>query len=256
MPIPEPPTNPTLPMPPSDTPLLTARGVTKTYRKGAIELPVLRGVDLEVQRGELLSIVGQSGSGKSTLLHLLATLDAADAGEITYDGQRIDNATRRQRDRLRNGDLGMIFQAYHLLPELTALENVLAPAMVRYGVLSYWRKRAELRRQATELLDRVGLGERLRHKPRELSGGEMQRTAIARALMNEPRLLLADEPTGNLDRATGEGVLELLRELNLETGLTVVMVTHDAAIARAADRTVTLVEGRVEDTEGGLRLQA
>lgn len=246
-----------LPMPGSNAPILAARGVAKTYRKGAIEVPVLSGVDLDVAEGELLSIVGQSGSGKSTLLHLLATLDAADSGVIYYAGSRIDDASSYERDQLRNNDIGMIFQAYHLLPELTALENVLAPAMVRHGVFSYWGKRGELRRRATELLERVGLGARLRHKPRELSGGEMQRTAIARALMNEPRLLLADEPTGNLDRDTGEGVLNLIRELNLESGLTVVMVTHDTAIAEAADRTVTLVEGRVEETDAdALRLQA
>ncbi|TWT48471.1 ABC transporter ATP-binding protein [Botrimarina hoheduenensis] len=229
-------------------PLIEARDVRKTYRKASVALNVLRGVDLCVYEGEMISIVGQSGSGKSTLLHLLGTLDAPDEGQILYRGQRVDNAPRSARDRLRNAELGMIFQAYHLLPELTALENVLAPAMVRHGVFAYWSRRQALRARATELLERVGLGSRMLHKPRELSGGEMQRTAIARALMNEPRLLLADEPTGNLDRSTGEGVIELLRGLNLDDGLTVVMVTHDAAIAAAADRQVTLVEGRVETT--------
>ncbi|MEN0109541.1 MAG: ABC transporter ATP-binding protein [Planctomycetota bacterium] len=231
--------------PTPSTAVLAARGVEKTYRKGLVETPVLKGVDLDVAEGELLAIVGQSGSGKSTLLHLLATLDRPDGGEVFYRGTRIDNVGRRRRDALRNGELGMIFQSYHLLPELTALENVLAPAMIRHGVVTYWRRREELRRRASGLLDRVGLGHRAEHKPRELSGGEMQRAAIARALMNEPRVLLADEPTGNLDPETGEGVLELLRGLNREAGLTVVMVTHDHTIAGDADRVVTLAGGRV-----------
>ena len=238
---------------PSVTPLLSARDIHKTYRMGAVEVPVLRGVDLEVRTGELLAVVGQSGSGKSTLLHVLGLLDHADEGEIHFDGDRIDSIAKSRRDALRNEQLAMIFQAYHLLPELTALENVLAPAMIRYGVFAYLGKRRELRERATELLELVGLGHRTTHKPRQLSGGEMQRTAIARALMNGPRLLLADEPTGNLDRATGDGVLDLLNELNQSHGLTVVMVTHDAAIADRADRTVTLAEGRV-CTTGEARL--
>ena len=235
--------------------LLSARGVAKTYRKGPVEVPVLRGADIEVREGELLAIVGQSGSGKSTLLHLLATLDKPDEGSIHYRDERIDTLSIRRRDALRNSELGMIFQSYHLLPELTALENVLAPAMIRYGLFTYPGKRAALKRRAKALLERVGLGHRLTHKPRELSGGEMQRTAIARALMNEPKLLLADEPTGNLDPAAGEGVLDLLKELNQQEGLTVVMVTHDRAIAARADRTVTLVDGRVADEADGLRVQ-
>lgn len=235
--------------------VLTARGVTKTYRKGTVEVPVLRGADVEVREGEMLAVVGQSGSGKSTLLHVLGTLDRLDAGEVVYRGQRIDSLSRKRRDAFRCAELGMIFQSYHLLPEFSAIENVLAPAMIRYGVFAYLGKRRQLRERAAALLERVGLGHRLSHKPRELSGGEMQRTAIARALMNEPRLILADEPTGNLDRASGEGVLELLRGLNQSDGLTVVMVTHDRSIAALADRTVTLVEGRVADEATGLRLQ-
>ncbi|TWT95174.1 P-loop containing nucleoside triphosphate hydrolase [Botrimarina colliarenosi] len=235
--------------------VLAARGVTKTYRKGAVAVPVLRGADIDVAEGEMLAIVGQSGSGKSTLLHVLGTLDRPDEGEVLYRGQRIDTLSRRRRDAFRNTELGMIFQSYHLLPELTALENVLAPAMIRYGVFAYLGKRRQLRERATALLERVGLGHRMTHKPRELSGGEMQRTAIARALMNEPRLLLADEPTGNLDPTSGDGVLELMRGLNQTDGLTVIMVTHDRAIAALADRTVTLVEGRVAEEAEGLRVQ-
>jgi lipoprotein-releasing system ATP-binding protein len=235
--------------------VLSARGVAKTYRKGSVAVPVLRGADIEVCEGEMLAIVGQSGSGKSTLLHVLGTLDRPDAGEIVYHGQRIDTLSRKRRDAFRCTELGMIFQSYHLLPEFSALENVLAPALIRHGMFSYLGKRRQLRERAAALLERVGLGHRLTHKPRELSGGEMQRTAIARALMNEPRLLLADEPTGNLDRNSGEGVLEILRGLNQTDGLTVVMVTHDRSIAALADRTVTLVEGRVADETAGLRVQ-
>lgn len=226
--------------------VLAAHDLFKTYRKGVIEVPVLQGVDFEVRRGEMLAIVGQSGSGKSTLLHLLATLDRPDSGEIRFQGNRIDHLQAGGRDLLRNRYFGMIFQAYHLMPELTALENVLAPAMIRYSVLGYWRRRRELRRRALELLDRVGLADRVKHKPRELSGGEMQRTAIARALMSDPQLLLADEPTGNLDKENGDEILSLLRELNRDEGLTVVMVTHDLNIAAQTHRTVTLVGGKVQ----------
>lgn len=225
---------------------LAAKAVKKSYWKGQVSIPVLRGVDFEARPGEFTAIVGQSGSGKSTLLHLLGTLDAPDAGEIQLRGQRIDNIAPRERDVIRNRRLGMIFQFYHLLPELSTLENVLAPIMIREGVFGYWRKRRENVARATRLLEMVGLGHRLAHRPRELSGGEMQRAAIARALIAEPEILLADEPTGNLDRQTGREILALLRTLNDEHRLTIVMVTHDLAIASQADRTVRLVEGLVE----------
>jgi lipoprotein-releasing system ATP-binding protein len=225
---------------------LASTGLTKTYFKGGVPIPVLRGVDLEVRRGEFLAVIGQSGSGKSTLLHILATLDAPDGGEVHYEGRRIDNLPHSQRDRVRNGQIGMIFQFYHLLPELTALENVLSPLMISSSVLGYWRRRREYADRAKELLDKVGLGHRLKHRPRELSGGEMQRAAIARALISGPRVLLADEPTGNLDRGTGQEILQILGRLNREQQLTIVMVTHDMAIAERAHRVVRLVEGRVE----------
>ncbi|MCO6043758.1 ABC transporter ATP-binding protein [Aeoliella sp. ICT_H6.2] len=227
-------------------PLLSASGVRKVYSKGEVKLPVLKGVDFNVAPGELVSIVGQSGSGKSTLLHLLGTLDRPDGGEIYFEGNRIDNLAAAGRDILRNRHIGLIFQFYHLLPELTTIENVLAPVMIRHSVLSYWAKRREYQERAKALLETVGLGHRLNHKPRELSGGEMQRTAIARALISEPQLLLADEPTGNLDRQTGDEILEVLRRLNAEQNLTIVMVTHDPNIAAGADRTVHLAEGRVQ----------
>lgn len=224
---------------------LTAYGLKKSYQKGPVDIPVLQGVSLSVRQGELLSIIGKSGSGKSTLLHLLATLDAPDEGEIYFESQRIDNLGRMERDALRNRYLGMIFQFYHLLPELTTLENVLAPLMIGHSVWGYFRRRRQLHDQAKELLQLVGLGHRLRHKPRELSGGEMQRAAIARALITKPRVLLADEPTGNLDYSSGREILELLRRLNAEQNLTIVMVTHDLSIAQLADRSVELVQGRI-----------
>jgi lipoprotein-releasing system ATP-binding protein len=207
---------------------------------------VLRGVDLEVREREFVTVVGQSGSGKSTLLHVLGTLDAADNGEILLDQQRIDNVSTRRRDELRNRTFGMVFQAYHLLPELTTLENVLVPLMIRQSTWGFWRFRREHRQRGEELLETVGLGHRLRHRPSELSGGEMQRAAIARALVAEPRILLADEPTGNLDPETGGDIVELLRTLNRTCRLTIVMVTHDLANAERADRVVRLVGGRVQ----------
>ncbi len=224
---------------------LSARQVTKSYRKGQVTIPVLRGVDLEVRRGEFLAIIGQSGSGKSTLLHLLGTLDAPDSGEIHFDGRRIDNLAARERDGLRNHRFGMIFQFYHLLPELTMLENVLAPQMISASVWQYLRQRKSHIESATQLLSLVGLEHRLKHKPRELSGGEMQRAAIARALVTGPDVLLADEPTGNLDHQTGREILYLLRALNRSQHLTICMVTHDLSIAQEADRIVRIAEGQV-----------
>jgi lipoprotein-releasing system ATP-binding protein len=227
--------------------ILRAMGLVKSYHKGPVEVPVLRGVDLAVREGEFLAVVGQSGSGKSTLLHLLGTLDSPDAGEIHFDGRRIDDLPSAARDRLRNKRIGMIFQFYHLLPELSLLENVLAPLMIAESALGYVARRGKHHRRAKEILDMVGLAHRLRHKPRELSGGEMQRTAIARALVTQPELLLADEPTGNLDRQTGREILDVLTRLNREEKLTIVMVTHDQSIAEEADRVARLVEGRMRD---------
>ena len=224
---------------------LHAVAVEKAYRKADHAVDVLRGVNLTVDPGELISVVGQSGSGKSTLMHLLGLLDSPDIGEVRLGTDRIDHLPARTRDRLRNRVFGFVFQFYHLLPELTLLENVLTPLMIRHPMPVYWRNRRAYRRRATEILERVGLGHRLTHKPRELSGGEMQRAAIARALISDPHILLADEPTGNLDGDVGAEVVGLLRDLNRD-GLTVVMVTHDAALAATADRCVKLVGGRVD----------
>lgn len=226
---------------------LSAVGIEKAYRKGKGRVPVLHGVDLEVERGELVAIVGASGSGKSTLLHVLGLLDAPDAGEVRLEGKRIDTLPDRRRDALRNGTFGFIFQFYHLLPELSTLENVLSPLMIRHGLLSYLAARRRLRAEAEAILDRVGLGHRLTHRPSELSGGEMQRAAIARALASRPEVVLADEPTGNLDAETGQTILELLRDLNRERGLTMMLVTHDAYVAAQADRTVRLAAGQIEE---------
>jgi lipoprotein-releasing system ATP-binding protein len=227
-------------------PLLSAVNLHKVYRKGAHKVEVLRGLDLEVAEGEFVSVVGASGSGKTTLLHLLGTLDRPDQGRVYLGPRRIDNLPGRERDRLRNQTFGLIFQFYHLLPELNALENVLVPHMIATSFWGWFGKRRELRRRACELLERVGLSHRLKHRPRELSGGEMQRAAIARALVARPRVLLADEPTGNLDSANGAHIIHLLRDLNRSDGLTIIMVTHNLDIVAETDRVVRMVEGRVE----------
>jgi len=227
-------------------PLLSAGNLHKTYHRNAERVEVLRGLNLDVYEGEFLSVVGASGSGKSTMLHLLGTLDRPDEGAIYLEGRRIDQLAREPRDRLRNRTFGFIFQFYHLLPELNTLENVLMPRMIAHSLFGWLRKRREAKKRAMSLLERVGLCHRRRHRPRELSGGEMQRAAIARALINRPRILLADEPTGNLDAETGAQIIRLLRDLNRNEGLTIIMVTHNLDIVAETDRVVRLVQGRVE----------
>ncbi|MDR3233822.1 MAG: ABC transporter ATP-binding protein [Planctomycetaceae bacterium] len=225
--------------------LLAAENVTKSYYKKNLQIPVLKGVNFGVCEGEFVSIVGQSGSGKSTLLHLLGTLDKPDNGIIRFDGNRIDNLLAKRRDTLRNRSIGFVFQFYHLLPELTVLENVLSPLMIRHSVLGYWFSRKHYHAKTQHLLEQVGLQHRLKHKPSELSGGEMQRTAIARALVMEPKILLADEPTGNLDAVSAQEVIALLRHLCTQNRLSVVMVTHDSNIAAVADRSVKMIDGQI-----------
>jgi ABC-type lipoprotein export system ATPase subunit len=196
------------------TQLLTAHRVTKTFRNGGgRELHVLRGVDVELREGEMLAILGRSGSGKSTLLHLLGGLDQATTGDIHFRGDALSQWSERKLDRFRNRHVGFVFQSYHLLPELSAIENVMSSAMVG-STLSWFKRRSKVKQRAERLLRRVGLSERMRHKPSKLSGGERQRVAIARALINEPDVLLADEPTGNLDADTGWSIIELLLELH------------------------------------------
>ncbi|MEE9212487.1 MAG: ABC transporter ATP-binding protein [Phycisphaeraceae bacterium] len=227
--------------------LLAASELHKHYRLGGQDLHVLRGVDVSVQRGEWLAIFGASGSGKSTLLHLLGGLDRPTKGRVYFDGQDVFALRGSRLDRYRNQHVGFVFQFYHLLPELSALENVMIPAMIGRSVFHWPGTRAKMRKCATQLLERVGLGERLRHRPAKLSGGERQRVAIARALINDPDVLLPDEPTGNLDADTGAQILEVLRDLH-RGGQTIVMVTHDARIAAAADRCLTLQAGQLVKT--------
>jgi len=221
------------------TPLLDARGVTKTYVMGARSLEVLRGVNLALARGDFLSLRGASGSGKSTLLHLLGGLDSPNAGEIWFAGKNLATLSGGELAKLRNAKIGFVFQAYHLLPELNALENVCLPARIAR------KPAAQAEARGRELLARVGLKERVEHRPYELSGGEQQRVAIARALINEPELILADEPTGNLDSHTGEEIIELLCSLRAERQTTLIIATHDAKIAALAPKAVEVVDGKI-----------
>jgi ABC-type lipoprotein export system ATPase subunit len=227
-------------------PIISARDLYKTYRLGRVDVPVLKGVSLEVDRGEFVAILGASGSGKSTLLHLLGGLDRPDKkkGEVLFEGRSLASRSSGELDDFRSRSVGFIFQMYHLFPELTVVENVLIGTMVRHG-LGYLARRAEQLKRTTALLERVGLGHRLKHRPVELSGGERQRVAIARALVNSPKVLLADEPTGNLDRTTGNSILEMLSEFHSRDGQTLVVVTHDPETARRANRVVKIEDGRL-----------
>ncbi len=263
--------------------LLVANNLRKTYRLGKVDVRVLKGVSLEVAAGEWVSVLGASGSGKSTLLHLLGALDRPDdpafvcpkchyslrglraggvcpecgmpmsgdpvRGDIVFEGRSLTEYSAGDLNSYRRGKVGFVFQFYHLLPELNVLDNVLLASMVLHGRLGYLKARSRVRDEAVAILTRVGLGARLKHRPVELSGGERQRVAIARALVNKPKILLADEPTGNLDRKTGGTILELLSELHRE-GQTMVVVTHDAENARRADRIVRIVDGKIADGAG------
>jgi lipoprotein-releasing system ATP-binding protein len=224
----------------SDSPVLSARDVVKRYSDGRQDIVVLSGLDLTVMSGDWLAIVGASGSGKSTLLNLLGGLDAPTAGEVAVSGRRFGDMNERERSVWRNRNLGFVFQMHHLLPEFSALENVAMPA--RIGGLS--KSAAEAR--AEDLLERLGLSQRVSHRPAALSGGERQRVAIARALINEPSCVLMDEPTGNLDPATAEQVLEAMQALR-QFKTAFVVVTHDPGIAQRMDRQLTLLSGRLEN---------
>ena len=221
-------------------PILSARSATKTYTMGQRSLEVLKGVSLDVMRGEFLALRGASGAGKSTLLHLFGGLDTPNSGEIWFGGKNLNQLPENEIARLRNTQIGFVFQAYHLLPELDALENVCLPArMARVPA-------AQAEKRGKELLARVGLAARMDHKPFELSGGEQQRVAIARALMNEPELILADEPTGNLDSHTGTEIIDLLASLRAEKNTTLIVATHDTSVAARAPKSVHLVDGVVD----------
>ena len=226
------------------TTVLQVTGLHRTYRMGRVEVPVLRGVDLQVQEGEWLCVLGSSGSGKSTLLHQLGDLDRPDRGHIAWRGRSLTEMRRRERETYRNRAIGFVFQSYHLMPELNVLENVMVASMVGHDPFAWRSMRAEASARAEELLDAFGLGHRFEHRPAELSGGERQRVAMARALVNGPDVVLADEPTGNLDTKTGDGILDVLAERH-RLGLSMVMVTHDPTIAARADRVVKMVDGVV-----------
>ncbi len=230
-------------------PLLSAKGLHKSYTMGKVEVKVLRGASLEAERGEFLAVMGASGSGKTTLLQVLGALDVPNRGTVEFAGKELFQLRDSQRELYRNRDVGFIFQFYHLLPELNVLENVLITRLIGHSAWSWPLARRQARRDVEEILERVGLADRLKHRPSELSGGERQRVAIARALINRPALLLADEPTGNLDEVIGAGILGLLAELNT-AGQTIIMVTHDVRVATRAHRRVQLADGVIRETGG------
>lgn len=220
-----------------EEPFLSVQMVTKSFRIASSKIDVLKGVSFSARRGEWLALVGASGSGKTTLLDIVGTISRPDTGRVLIDGADTTAMSSRQTVLFRRKKIGFVFQSYHLLPELTVLENAMLPGMLEGKAVRVCRERAE------SLLERLGLSHRLAHRPNELSGGEQQRVAIARALQNEPELLLADEPTGNLDSVTGKGILEIFRSIHEEGKMTIVMVTHDRSIAALADRILELRDG-------------
>jgi putative ABC transport system ATP-binding protein len=223
--------------------ILKVQNLTKTYQSGNRKLTVLENVSFEVAPGDTLAIVGPSGSGKTTLLGLCAGLDVSSGGSVSLNGQAMDNLSEDQRAKLRNDSVGFIFQNFQLLPTLTALENVMVPLELK--------KRKDARTKATELLEKVGLGDRITHYPTQLSGGEQQRVSIARAFANEPKILFADEPTGNLDTETGEMIENLIFQLNEEEGTTLILVTHDTELAQRTNQIIHIKGGKLQEVTHG-----
>ena len=229
------------------TDLLDLRNIHKTYHLGEVDLPVLRGVSLNIAKGELVTLMGASGSGKSTLMHIVGCLDHATSGEYRLDGQDVSYLNAKERARLRNRTIGFVFQSFNLLPRTTALENVVMPLGYSREGLTEHQKRT----RAAQMLEKVGLAGRAHHMPSQLSGGEQQRVAIARSLINRPQVLLADEPTGNLDSRTSEEILDMFEKLNESDGITIILVTHDPNVARHAKRTIRIKDGLIDASEAG-----
>ncbi len=225
----------------NSSPILDVKDLHKHYKLGSQDIHVLRGVTLQVDPGEWVAVLGASGSGKSTLLHLLGALDRPDEGSVVFNRQSVFDQSVRAQDRYRNTQVGFVFQQYHLLPELNVLENVMISAMIGSSMFKWPGRKAALKKRALDIIGQMGLSERLKHRPAKLSGGERQRVAIARALINEPALLLADEPTGNLDADTGKQIMDVFDNLH-QQGQTVIMVTHDDRVADFADRKLKLDE--------------
>lgn len=228
-----------------DGTFLHAAGLKKSYFAGKRELPVIKGVDLSVQAGEVLMICGPSGVGKSTLLHMLGLLDPPSEGNVLYRGENVTMASASRRAYIRNRYIGFVFQFYHLLPDLNVIENTLLPLMVRESTFSWFTTKKRYREKVEDILARMGLAERLRHRPSQLSGGERQRAAIARALVNEPEILFCDEPTGNLDTKTAGEILEVLWKIKEEFNQTLVVVTHNVALAKQGSRRLNMVDGKL-----------
>ena len=229
--------------------ILRAEGITKSYRIGKQEIPVLRGIDLSIMSGEIVALCGSSGAGKSTLLHVLGLLDPPTAGDIWYGEQRATQISPTRQARLRHELVGFVFQFYHLIAELSALENVMLGEMMLRSAPDYMRNRKQIKARAVDLLSSMGLADRLKNRPSQLSGGERQRIAIARALVSDPKVILADEPTGNLDSTTAEEILELIWKINEEQGIAFLIVTHDQNVAGRTDRIIRLKDGRVMGSE-------
>lgn len=223
--------------------ILECRGLTRTFKVGEQELRVLKGVDFALTEGEICGIVGASGAGKSTLLHLLGLLDTPTSGEILYRGDNLAEFSPEAAAKVRNRDFGFVFQAFHLLPEFTALENVMMPARIGHGGFRWMTEASRIEKEARDLLARVGLGERLNHQPTRLSGGERQRVALARALINRPAVVFCDEPTGNLDTKTADEIYALIEQFNKERNLTILLVTHSEALAAKSHRTLRMKDG-------------